>query len=126
MSEFEFLEAVNFVAANLANSAINFFTVFLAYVVAAHFAGKTLSRLVAVCVSIVYTLFLIGPSVGIVNSSITALDLRIHYHIQYPEGVLMSLPSVGIGTLLAFTLVPPLLGWVGSLVYMHAVIRRDN
>lgn len=126
MTEFEFLEAVYLASDSLATSAINFFTIFLAYVIAAHFAGKGLSSVVAGFVSIVYSLFLVGPSIGIIRGTEAAQNLTIQYHMQYPDGVLFPSANVGLSLLLVFTLGPPLMGWVGSLVYMHVVIRRST
>ena len=114
MSEFEFVEASYLNSSYLATAAMNFVAVFLAYVVAAHFAGKLMSRVVAVSVSIIYSLFLLAPSSTVISASARTLVIRAQYQLQFPDGVLV--PAVELTQLQVsvFIIGPLVMGWLGS------------
>jgi hypothetical protein len=126
MSEFEYVEIVHLNAAYLGTSAMNVFSIFVAYTLAAHFAGKQLSRNVAVFVSTVYCLFLLGPFTGIVIATTDLENLKDAYLIEYPAGTLLSPTGLSLSGTIALTLAPALCGWLGSLAYMHAVVRKKD
>ncbi|MDE0884208.1 MAG: hypothetical protein OSB70_01605 [Myxococcota bacterium] len=126
MSEFEFVELAHLNTAYLGTSAMNVFSIFVAYTLAAHFAGKLLSRNVAAFVSAVYSLFLIGPLAGIVMATTDLENIKGAYLIEYPAGILLSPSGASLSGTIALTLAPALCGWLGSLAYMHAVVREKD
>lgn len=123
MTEYEFLSAIDAAFGFATGAAMAFYSVFGAYVVVAHFAGKSFSRFVAVSTSVLYSLFLTGPIVGILLHVGQAHHLRELYNLQYPEGVVVRdmLPPELLLTIIAC---PLLIGWMASLIYMHGYVRR--
>ena len=90
----------------------------------AHFAGKTFSKLVAMSISTLYSLFLTGPLTGIFLNVYSVAHLEALYFEQYPRGQIVR--SLGSPELLLFIIAfPLLLGWLASLVYMHGYIRKN-
>ena len=103
MSEFEFVEIFHLNAEYLGTSAMNVFSIFVAYTLAAHFAGKQLSRNVAIFVSAVYSLFLLGPFVGILSSTTDMENIKNTYSIKYPAGTLLSSSEFSLSATLVLT-----------------------
>ena len=125
MTEFEFLTATDAALGFAVEAARFFFTVFAAYVLAAHFAGKSLSKLVAVLISVLYSLFLTGPIAGIFESIESFAHLQTLYFQQYPDGVIVRRRDFP-GTVLLITVAPLVLGWFASLFYMHGYVRKTR
>ena len=102
-----------------------FFSVFGAYVLVAHFAGRAFSRFVAITTSVLYTLFLTGPVTGIYLSVQQGRNLREQYYLQYPDGAILQdvLPAAVLFAVIVF---PLFLGWLASLIYMHGYIRGNS
>ena len=123
MSEYEFLTAIDSARSFAVQAAMGFFTVFGAYVLTAHFAGKSFSKFAAGSISVLYTLFLTGPITGIITNIFEAARLEVLYFSQYPTGGIVqhkASPEVLIMVMVA----PLFLGWVSSLVYMHGYVRK--
>jgi hypothetical protein len=124
MTEFEYIEVTAIVAQGLGSSILLYFTVLFAYIVSAHFAGKDLPRKMAVGLSLVYSLFIIGP--------LNSYRFSITYYYQIAEehaekfpnsSLIQSLPDSTAADLYV-GLAPLLIGWVASLYYMHSHIRK--
>ena len=122
MTEFELLEAISFTGDKIGGGAMGFVSVVFAYVIAAHFAGKNLSRNVAVFTSIVYTLFLSAPILSATRAILRMAELSARYVNEYPESTLAS--EVPVEIVLSASLFPLFVGWLGSLLYMHGSVRR--
>ena len=124
MTEFEFLTAIGDAFGFSVQAAMGFFTVFGAYVLTAHFAGKALSKPVAISISVLYSIFLSGPVTGIFLAAYKVEHLENLYFEQYPAGEIVR--SFGSPEILLFIIAfPLLLGWLASLVYMHGYIRKN-
>jgi len=124
MSEFELIEAWGIATAGLGNAGMNIITVVFAYVFAAHLAGKNLSRAAVISVSTIYSLWLVGPFVGFMNYLNLSNSTTIKYFTLYPDG--SSLPAPGnYAIMMVLSAGPYALGWIGSLIFMHAYIRNN-
>src|SRR5262245_41647152 len=126
MTEYEYLDLANTADGAIAAGAMNFVTMFFAYVVAAHFVGRRLPSGIALLLSASDSLFLLGPLAQIVRNAQLMVLLTHQHAITNPDGLLSRVPAFGSSELLVVCLVPPLLGWVGSIIYMHWYIRRTD
>ena len=73
--------------------------------------------------SVLYSLFLMGPFTSIVLTTRGHVDLMERAIATSPDSIAFFGPSETLAMLpLAF--VPPVIGWLASLVYMHGVVRR--
>jgi hypothetical protein len=123
LTEFEFVEAAGIFSGEIGQAPTNMITVIFAYVVAVHFAGKDLSKTVAISISLIYSLWIIGPMINFVfswNQYMTILDL---YHSAYPEGQALRRFLSGKSFIIIVSLAPFIIGWIGSLLYTHRVVR---
>jgi hypothetical protein len=125
MTEIDFVEIQLMAILGIDAVAINFLTVVFAYVVAAYVAGQKLSRITAILLSTVYTLWLVGPLLGMVTFLDTAVINVTEYQILFPSGG--RLPR-GLGSTVGYvlTLGPLITGWIGSLLFMHVYIRNKT
>lgn len=125
MNKFELIEAWALATEGLGAAGMNIVTVVFAYVLAAHFVGRSLSRRVVVSVSIVYSLWLIGPFVGFISYLKLANAVSIDYSTMFPDGEAIPSPqNLPIAIVLAAG--PYILGWIGSLIYMHLFVRKKQ
>lgn len=123
MSEFEFIEAAHLAMDWLVNASMNSVAVTFAYIIASYFAGSGLSKFSAIGLSLLYSLFLIGPMSGIVVASGRYIQTTGQYHIEYPDGwALQEIPS--LSTMLVMGLLPVALGWLASIAFLHLYIRK--
>ncbi len=123
MTEFEFIQVGEIALNGFASSAMNIVTVIFAYVVAAHFVGKSLSRSAAISVSIVYSLWLIVPFGGVYGNLDLGAKNAIEFLRVYPDSYAVN-PLESSAIIFAFAIIPLFLGWIGSLIYMHRIIRK--
>jgi predicted PurR-regulated permease PerM len=123
MSELEFYEAAGVAAGLLSDATMNAITAIFAYLIASHFVGEKLPRGMAVCLSVVYTLWLIGPLSGVYGNIVSWSQISAEYLKHYPEGIL--LPGEANVVLSAIVAISPLiLGWLSSLYYLHFHVRN--
>jgi len=119
MTEFENMEAI-FMSAELGVVAsMNFVAILFAYLVAAHFASRDLPKLVKVGTSVIYTLFQMIHFNGMIGNMIRADKGSAYMSEHYPENwanIDGSLPLEGVLFLMGL---PMVLGWLGSIYYMH-------
>lgn len=126
MTEFEYFEALNMVYTGVPTSAMNFVYLVFAYIVASYLAGKNLPRYIAVSGSIVYTLALIGPFVGVVGGINQIFHIVSEYSLAYPNRNLVQINFQNSFWMYFITLAPLLIGWFASLLFLHLFIRSDH
>ena len=122
MTEYEFLTAIADRFGFAVQAAMAFFTVFGAYVVTAYLAGKSFSKLVAISLSTLYSLFLTGPLAGIFLNVYEMHRLEGLYFTLYPGGEIVVKGASPEFAIVAIT-GPLVLGWILSLLYMHVHVR---
>ena len=125
MTEYELIEVSLASLEGLGYAGMNIVAVVFAYVVAAHFVGKKLSRAAAVCLSIVYSLWLIGPSIGFIRHLELTITTATEYLRLFPNGYAAEQPGNFV-TSLILVYGPYFMGWIGSLIFMHLYIRKSN
>ncbi len=124
MTEFEFIQVGEIALNGFASSAMNIVTVIFAYVVAAHFVGKSLSRSAAISISIVYSLWLIVPFGGVYGNLDLGAKNAIEFLSVFPDSYAVN-PLGPSAIIFAIAFIPLFLGWIGSLIYMHRIIRKN-
>ena len=125
MTEFEFYEAANMVYTGIPGAAMNFTYLVFAYTVAAYLAGQQLPRLIAVGASLVYTLALLGPFLGIVLGLAEYYRIGELYRGAYPKGQMIINPiSQSVGYIVSAS--PLIIGWLASLGFAHGYVRGDS
>ena len=125
MTEYEFLEAGVLYFERILDSAMNLITVVFAYLAASHFVGERLPRAVAVGLSTIYSLWIVMTIASIATFLDSALNVQVEYRSEYPGGWVYS-REPRFGLWLIGSLLPMLLAWIGSLYYLHFVVRRDG
>ena len=126
MTEFEYVEAFGSLSELGATNAMDFITVFFAYVVTARFAGKEMGKWLAISVSILYSLFLLGPLGGMTIRADQLHSIILEAQILFPDSVYFRRLPSNLPAALAATLGPCVLGWIFSLLYMHKIIRNSE
>jgi len=108
-----------------ATHAMNYVTMLFAYIIAAHFVGPVLSKVQASIISLLYTMFLVGPINDVLTSaqarqligdkirSISPEDFEILQPTLYAPGNTYYLLTLNIG------------GWAMSLYYMWHVRSKN-
>ena len=126
MSEFEIYEALMMTTEMGVFASMNFVAIVFAYLVAAFVTGKSLSRTVALTLSATYTIFLVPHFVGCLTNITGAYDAGVYLSATFPDSWAATGASIPMAVLLALFGVPMLLGWIGSLFYMHGYIRSSD
>ena len=126
MSEFEYFEAFVMSMELGALASMNFLAIFAMYLIAAYVAGRKLPRSVAVSTSVIYTMFIVPPFGGTVGNFSRAKDVIVQSRADYPESVLFPVPEHPFEAFLALFVIPMLLGWLGSLYFMHGYVRSTT
>jgi hypothetical protein len=125
MTEYEFLEAGVLYYERILDSAMNLITVVLAYLAASHFVGERLPRAVAIGLSTIYSLWIVTTIAAIATFLSSGVDVQVEYQHEYPGGwVYPREPKFEFW--LIGSLLPMSLAWIGSLYYLHFVVRRDG
>ena len=85
--------------------------------------------LLAISISIVYSFWLVGPFLGIVNAIAQQLFITEQYFAIFPEGELIRQVEDQIfwaNISLVISLGPQIAGWLMSLYYMHFYVRKSG
>ena len=126
MTEYELVDLSMSGLAHLAISAMGFITVFSGYVIVAFVAGNRLPNGIAWCLTGVYSLFQLSPIWGVVAGLNRINRSTTEYVATYPDGVAFGTDPTGVtGVAIALTFLPFMVAWVGSVLYMHAYVRRQ-
>ena len=83
-----------------------------------------LPRLVAVTISTLYSLFLIGPIGGMYGSTFAMIAMHEEAVGEYPDSA--DLQNVIVSDAFVLFAAPPVAGWIASLIYLHAYVRREG
>ena len=125
MSEFELIQIIDMQINRLMSNSMNFITLLFAYAAASFLVGKKLSRIIAVTLTFVYSLAEIGPIFGVLIAARGLETSMVHYQSNFPDGLLSpnmeiasNLPIFAVGAL------PLMMGWLISIFYLHAYVRR--
>ena len=126
MSEFENYEALMMTMEMAVFASMNFVAIVFAYLVAAFVTGQKLSRTVAVTLSTTYTIFLVPHFAGCFGNITTTYAAGVHLSATFPDSWTAASATMPMAWLLALFGVPMILGWVGSLFYMHGYVRASE
>ena len=127
MSEFELFQVMDMQQNRVASNVMNFITLVFAYAVAAFLVGRILSRLIAIALTLVYSMALIGPFLGTFVAARGLANTGEIFRSNFPDSLLLmnqnwtsNVPIVSVAIL------PMLLGWSISVLYMHAYVRKGS
>lgn len=124
MSEFEFIEAFYLALNALVDASMSTVAVTFAYIVAAYVAGKQLSQVAAIGMTTIYSLFLMAPLGGMLGACTQIQKTVDQYYASYPEG--WAFEPISVVGLYLVSLLPVVLGWMGSLAFLHLYVRRHG
>lgn len=123
MSEFEFIESYHLALDLVLDASMNGVAVTFAYILASYIAGKSLSKTAAVGMTTLYSLFLLGPLGGMLGGCTRIISTLERYLDTYPDGwAFERVPGVD---LYLVVLLPVVLAWFASLIYLHLYVRRN-
>ncbi len=127
MTEVEFVEIYYLTAGGMLNNFVVMSTGISAYFVAGHIAGKDLPRIIAVSMTLIYSIFLFAPLTAYYARFEAANSIVREYYLAYPGGWAVPqassllLPNA-IGILIVIG--PLFLFWFASIYYVHFYVRR--
>jgi hypothetical protein len=124
MTEYEYIQSIFYNYELMKSWYMDFITVFFAYVVTGHLFGGSLSRSVAMAVTVIYSLFSFVTFITLIGSTLYATDLIGGMNSSYPDAVLRTEPATFLG--LTLTLGPLLIAWLARIIYLHAVVRKNG
>ena len=122
LSEFEFLQAWEILSSEIGNGSTLMISVVFAFLIASHIVGKQLPRIVAIIISLSYSLWVFGPLINAHASFLRLHLLSTEYYQLYPNGWL--LPETSVVGFFIVGEFPFVIIWLGSLCYMHLTIRK--
>ena len=125
MSEFELFQVMDMQQTRVASNAMNFITLVFAYAVAAFLVGRILNRLITIALTLVYSMALIGPFLSTFSAARgLAISVEI-FRSNFPDSLLLTNTDWASNIpIVATAVLPLLLGWSISIIYMHAYVRR--
>ena len=124
MTEFEFLETFAIAKQDVFNNFVVISTVIFAYLAAGHFIARDLSTKIMRGLTLIYCFFLIAPMSTYWLAWSYSLVVIREYESLYPDGWLLG-GTGGVPILLIFTFMPIVLAWLGSIYYVHYIVRKD-
>ena len=119
MTEYEYIELISTFRSENAFHSMNMFTLFVAYVLAAHYAGRDMSSLQVTALTFLYTVFALTPISSTIASSIQFHDLVSSYHTAFPSGTGGTLPPRLVIFVEATEPITFTIAWLLSLAYMR-------
>ena len=126
MGEAETLEIFYMQAQVLQSMGMDALSIFFAYVICTHLVGKNLSRPIAVGLTIIYSVFFGGQLVGIFATTGQLSATAYTYMAAFPENP-YGFDSSALSTMgFVSGLLPLVCGWIASVLYMHAYVRRGG
>ena len=126
MTEFELIETWYLAAQIGANTFVSSSTVIFAYILVAHFAGKSLEPKIAAALTALYSLFLVGSIGARFGPMFTSIRIAAEYSERFPDGNGLD-GGTSILPHLIFGQLPFILAWVASIYYLHFHVRkREN
>src|SRR5210317_2058854 len=117
MSEFEYIQAIELLNSAGREYAILLFSVLFAYCLTAYFIGKELPRFAAISLSILYSYYILVIIVGMVGVGVQYRAMVESYIESYSSHTLWV--DVTSMTVTWLVVVPYVVAWLGSLVFMH-------
>jgi hypothetical protein len=126
MTEFESYEAAMLALEMSVSASMNFTGYVFAYLVAAHVVGKSLPRNVAIGMSIIYTMFLVVPFSGAISNLHSSYEAHNQILEHFPDSWTIIESLIPFQVLAFLWGLPMLVGWLGSVYYMHGFARSEN
>ena len=111
----------------VAQTAMDFTSILFAYILVAHFAGPTLSRVQILLITTLYSLFLVAVASGFLSTINQLIFLTTEFHRLHPHEAagLAAATDTPLDNALGFINALVLFGgWALSLAYM-ATTRRN-
>ena len=125
MTEFETFEAIMLALDMAVTASMNFLAIVITYLVAAFVVGKSLPRSVAIGTSAIYTLFLIPPFGGTIGNLRRTYEGGLHLQSEYPDSWTILIVQSNPDVIIYFFAIPMFVGWLGSIFYMHRIVRSE-
>ena len=126
MTEFEYIEAAMTQVNYMSWAAMDVVTVFFAYCVAAYLVGKQLKALVAVTATVIYTLFLLNPLIGMLTAVTSYRRLMDAGYRLFPDSSYFVAEPGNEIFMILMVVVPTVLAWFSSVIYMHVIQRAEQ
>jgi hypothetical protein len=120
MSELEYGELLALMSQGMNTNFLVITSVMFAYVVAGHLVAAQLPKTIAICTTIIYCLFMFAPFLAYSLDFARIHALSVQYHEEYPGGFMVYKTE---SWAVWMTALPMLLGWLGSVYYVHFHVR---
>ena len=126
MAEFELLELADMQTARIMWASMNIVTLLFGYLTVAFLVGKKFSPLIAVTLTVVYSFAYVGPLLTVFASVRGSLITYQQYALLFPDGAFVAPPWSQNLPWVTLAIGPLLLGYLVSVLYMHAYVRRAS
>ena len=122
MTEYEIIDALISIRADVAQHSMNFITVLFAYIVAAYFVGSKLSRFQVSMITILYVLWTPAPILAAYDGAVAMRDLYFNHRevlsIEMGASPLTAIVPEAVSAAMS-------LAWLVSIAFMFQV-RATN
>ena len=127
MEESEVVELIYINMDAVGVNVMNIAAIVFAYLVCAYLVGKELTRNLAIGISFCFTIFIAPVLVGCFSRFSHIFSLAHYYKDNYPDGPLAQDFDVFLdGSVFAAAMLPVVIPWIGSLLYMHRYVRKGE
>ncbi len=125
MTEFEFGELFAFASQDAFSQFVSISTMLFAYLLAAHFVFRTLTRPLAAGATVIFVMFYGTTLTGYLGAFLRLAEISTRYYAAYPNGwVVPRMTDANITVLV--TAIPVLLALIGSIYYAHFHVRKTT
>jgi hypothetical protein len=114
MSEYEFRILISALNEEAAAHAMNYFTVWSAYLLVGYFVGRNLNAIYTFCLTIIYTFFVFVPGLSSYEASKSITAITLQYSSEFIDEPL----SEGLNVSLLFVFVY-VVAWIMSIIFMY-------
>ena len=118
MTEYEIIDTIISVRADIAQHSMNFVSVLFAYIIAAYLVGPKLSRFQVSMITILYVLWSPGPILAAYDGAVALQDLYVHHRaalsVEMGASPLMATAPLVVSTAM-------FMAWLISIMFMIQV-----
>lgn len=125
MTEIEFAELWFMAIESGYNTHMMLITSIFAYIVAGHFVGKTVTKGIAVGLTVVFSIFSLNTLLNVFGNVMHLKLISAHYYESFPHGYAVPPVNMSLGLIITVTAAPTIIIWVGAIYYLHFHVRKS-
>lgn len=123
MSEYEFISLISLLRQEAAGFQWQFFSIWSAYMLVVYFIGRNFPNLYVYILSLLYTVFVMVPTMGFLLAMENQYSLIELYLQTYPGSAIVNAEPLNTPMIILFV---NSLGWTISIVFMFHIRKAKN